>query len=41
MPVEDLAERDWSGESSAEEAERRHQELRFKMLEKEGKGGTR
>jgi len=39
MSAEERDEHDWHGETSDEEAERRQQELRIRMLEKEGKGG--
>jgi hypothetical protein len=43
LPVtqDERGERDWTGETSSEEAERRQQELEIKLLEKQGKGGPR
>lgn len=41
MALDEREERDWSGETSAEEAERRQEQLRLKTREKEGKGGFR
>jgi hypothetical protein len=41
MPPEERAERDWIGETSAEESDRRQLRIRMRMLEKEGKGGRR
>jgi len=41
MPPEQRRERDWTGETSGEEAERRQLELQLELLEKKGKGGFR
>lgn len=41
MTIEDRDERDWTGETSAEEAERRELRFQMEMLEKRGKGGVR
>ena len=41
MTPEERQERDWTGETSLEEAERRQLELQMELLEKKGKGGTR
>jgi hypothetical protein len=41
MTADERDERDWRGETSDEEAQRRQQQLRIRMLEKEGKGGRR
>ena len=39
MTAEDREERDWTGETSKEEAERRELEMRIEMLEKKSRGG--
>ena len=41
MAVEDREVRDWTGETSKEEAERRELEMRIEMLEKQSRGGFR
>lgn len=41
LSPEDRRERDWSGETSDEEAERRQLLVRLKILAKEGTGGYR
>jgi hypothetical protein len=41
MAEEDREERDWTGETSREEAERRQLEIQLELLEKQGKGGFR
>jgi len=41
MAAEDREERDWTGETSKEEAERRQLEMQIEMLEKQGRGGFR
>jgi hypothetical protein len=41
MTPEERQERDWTGETSRGEAERRQLELQLQLFEKKGKGGTR
>ena len=41
MTAEDRKERDWTGQTSKEEAERRELEIQIEMLEKQGRGGFR
>lgn len=41
MPPDEREERDWSGESSEEEAERRQAQIRLQVHEKDGHGGAR
>lgn len=41
MPPDEREEREWTGETSEEEAERRQARMRLRVHEKEGHGGPR
>jgi hypothetical protein len=41
MAPEERHERDWTGETSSEEAERQQLQLRMKILRKKSRGGFR